>query len=58
MWATHLIDEVEKSDQIVVLHQGRVLADGVAAQVVADSGAADVRDAFTRLTGLAESEAA
>ena len=58
LWATHLIDEVDESDQIVVLHQGRVLADGVAAQVVADNGAADVREAFTRLTGMAESEAA
>ena len=58
LWATHLIDEVEKNDQIVVLHQGRVLADGVAAQVVGDSGAVDVRDAFARLTGLAESESA
>jgi ABC-2 type transport system ATP-binding protein len=58
LWATHLIDEVAESDQIVVLHQGRVLADGVAAQVVADAGARTVREAFTRLTGMAESEAA
>ena len=58
LWATHLIDEVADDDQIVVLHQGRVLADGVAAQVVADCGAENVREAFTRLTGMAESEAA
>ncbi len=58
LWATHLIDEVEETDQVVVLHQGRVLADRVAAQVVADCGASDVRDAFTRLTGLVEGAAA
>lgn len=58
LWATHLIDEVDESDQIVVLHQGRVLADGRAAQVVADCGAKDVREAFARLTGMTESEAA
>jgi ABC-2 type transport system ATP-binding protein len=60
LWATHLIDEVADDDQVVVLHQGRVLADGPVAQVIADSGAEDVRDAFTRLTGTsaAGSEAA
>jgi ABC-2 type transport system ATP-binding protein len=58
LWATHLIDEVAENDQIVVLHQGRVLADGRAAQVVADCGAKDVREAFARLTGMVESEAA
>jgi ABC-2 type transport system ATP-binding protein len=60
LWATHLIDEVADGDQVIVLHQGRVLADGPVAQVVADAGAKDVRDAFTRLTGNPEagSEAA
>jgi ABC-2 type transport system ATP-binding protein len=58
LWATHLIDEVAENDQIVVVHQGRVLADGRAAQVVADCGAKDVREAFARLTGMVESEAA
>ena len=58
LWATHLIDEVADNDQIVVLHQGRVLADGVASKVVADSGTKSVREAFTQLTGMAESEAA
>ena len=58
LWATHMIDEVADNDQIVVLHQGRVLADGVASKVVADSGTKSVREAFTQLTGMAESEAA
>lgn len=52
LWATHLIDEVAAHDQVVVLHQGRVLADGPVAQVVADCRARDVRDAFARLTGI------
>jgi ABC-2 type transport system ATP-binding protein len=51
LWATHLIDEVADDDQVIVLHQGRVLADGPAAKIVADSGAPDIREAFTRLTG-------
>jgi len=58
LWATHLIDEVAEDDQVIVLHQGRVLADGSVARVIADSGARDVRDAFTRLTGIASPQAA
>lgn len=50
LWATHLIDEVAADDQLVVLHHGRVLADGAVPRVIGDSGADDVRDAFTRLT--------
>jgi ABC-2 type transport system ATP-binding protein len=50
LWATHLIDEVADNDQVVVLHQGRVLADGLVSQVVVNCGAHNIRDAFTRLT--------
>ncbi len=49
LWATHLIDEVGKDDDVVVLHQGRVLAHGPARQVVASAGATDIGDAFKRL---------
>lgn len=60
LWATHLIDEVADTDQVIVLHQGRVLGDGAAAKLVADTGAANLRGAFTALTGgpLATGEAA
>jgi ABC-2 type transport system ATP-binding protein len=50
LWATHLFDEIVPSDDLVVLHQGRVLARGEVARVVAESGAADVNGAFMRLT--------
>lgn len=50
LWATHLIDEVADTDQVIVLHQGRVLGNGPSAKLVADAGAANLRDAFTTLT--------
>ena len=28
LWATHLVDEIRDDDHVIVLHQGRVLADG------------------------------
>ena len=53
LWATHLFDEITPSDDLVVLHQGRVLAHGQVARVVADAGAREVNSAFVRLTGAA-----
>ncbi len=58
LWATHLMDEVADGDEVVVLHQGRVLARGAAARIAADAGAADMRDAFTRLTKASPLETA
>ena len=39
LWATHLFDEIGASDDLVVLHQGQVLAQGNVAHVIADAGA-------------------
>ncbi|HYN77264.1 MAG TPA: ABC transporter ATP-binding protein [Lamprocystis sp. (in: g-proteobacteria)] len=53
LWATHLVDEVEPADLVVVLHGGRVLHRGTAAQLLSDTGAGTVHHAFNRLTGAA-----
>jgi ABC-2 type transport system ATP-binding protein len=54
LWATHLIDEAAAGDDVVILHKGSVLADGAISEVVGQSGGADLRDAFNRLTGAAD----
>jgi ABC-2 type transport system ATP-binding protein len=54
LWATHLIDEAAAGDDVVVLHKGSVLAGGAIGDVVGRSGGADLREAFTRLTGIAD----
>ena len=51
LWATHLVDEVQPDDRMVLLHHGRVLAQGTAASVIAETGTASVHDAFSALTG-------
>lgn len=53
LWTTHLLDEVGSSDDLVVLHQGRVLARGQVADVIAETDASDLHSAFLRLTGTA-----
>jgi ABC-2 type transport system ATP-binding protein len=50
LWTTHLIDEIEGEDQVVVLHKGRALARGAAAEIVAAQGAAGIGEAFEKLT--------
>ncbi|MGJ5066478.1 ABC transporter ATP-binding protein [Bradyrhizobium oligotrophicum] len=50
LWATHLFDEIAPTDDLVVLHQGRVLARGPVPQVITEAGASDVNAAFARLT--------
>jgi len=54
LWATHLFDEVGPSDDLVVLHQGRMLAHGPVSRVTAEAGADDIHAAFMRLTGAAD----
>ncbi len=56
LWATHLVDETQADDAMVLLHKGRVLAQGQVAEVVAQTGEADLRAAFTRLTREPEAE--
>jgi ABC-2 type transport system ATP-binding protein len=51
LWATHLFDEITAGDDLVVLHQGKVLAKGPVARVISEAGAQDVNSAFMRLTG-------
>jgi ABC-2 type transport system ATP-binding protein len=50
LWATHLVDEIRDDDHVVVLHQGRVLANGPSRSVVGETGAHSIGEAFTRLT--------
>jgi ABC-2 type transport system ATP-binding protein len=51
LWATHLFDEIDPHDNLVILHQGRVLAHGEVAEVLKEAGGPDVNSAFMRLTG-------
>ena len=47
LWATHILDEIRPQDGLVILHQGRVLADGIAG----DIAAGDLTRRFLDLTG-------
>jgi len=56
LWTTHLVDEIRDEDHVVVLHKGRVLADGPSRSIVADARARSIGEAFSVLTGGAEGD--
>jgi len=49
-WATHLIDEVDEGDKVVVLSEGRVVADAGVADVIRATGTSSIGEAFGRLS--------
>jgi ABC-2 type transport system ATP-binding protein len=51
LWATHLCDEVQGADRVIVMHRGKVLADTTPAGLVAEAGAASIEQAFLSMTG-------
>lgn len=50
LWATHLVDEAERAHRVLVLHQGRILADGTPPQVAGMLGGGSLQDAFIAAT--------
>ncbi len=50
LWATHLVEEAAGADRVLVLHQGRLLADGTPAEVSAALGGPGLEEAFIRAT--------
>ena len=51
LWTTHLVDEVEEADRVVVLHRGRVLFQGPPAELRREGEADTISEAFLKLTG-------
>ena len=52
--STHYMDEAERCHELVYIAYGKVLARGTAQEIVAQSGAADLEDAFVRLVSQAQ----
>ena len=50
LWATHLVEEVEQADRVVVLHQGVMRHEGRVADLLKDTDQTSVQAAFMSLT--------
>ena len=51
LWATHLVDEAERAQRVIVLHKGKVRFDGTAAALCEAQGQGTLQGAFLQLTG-------
>lgn len=56
LWATHLIDEIEPTDNVAVLHKGRSLFTGAVPALLQSTNTKNVDDAFRAMTGLTQLE--
>ena len=49
LWATHLVEEAERADRVVILHRGRVVECADAAALMQKAGKTTLSDAFLSL---------
>jgi len=50
LWATHLVEEAEQADRVVVLHKGTLRASGTPSEVAAQLGGPQLEEAFINAT--------
>ena len=56
LWATHLIDEINSTDNLAVLHKGQMLFTGTVPEFLDNTGNESVGEAFRSMTGLTQLE--
>ena len=52
LWATHLIDEIDKGEKVVIIHNGKVLESGDVTSIVKKTKKKNIRDAFNKIVGI------
>ena len=52
LWATHLIDEIDKGEKVIVIHKGSVIESGDVSKIVRKTKTKNIRDAFNKLVGI------
>lgn len=54
LWATHLIDEIEQDNQLIILNEGKIKAQGVSSDLCAKYNVTDVYQLYRTLTANSE----
>ncbi len=52
LWATHLIDEIDKGEKVIIIDKGKVLESGDVSMIVRKTKTRNIRDAFNKLVGI------
>ena len=50
LWATHLVDEAEKSDKVIILDKGKIINSGSPQEIKLSAERQNLHDAFVKLT--------
>lgn len=54
LWATHLIDEIAADDQLIIIDEGKIQAQGISGELCKKHNVADVYQLYRSLTASAE----
>ncbi len=52
LWATHLIDEIDKGEKVIVIDKGKVVESGAVSRIVKKTKTKNIREAFNKLVGI------
>ena len=52
LWATHLIDEIDKGEKVVIIDKGKVLDSGDVEKIVKKTKSKNIREAFNKMVGI------
>ena len=52
LWATHLIDEIDKGEKVIIIDKGKVLESGDVSKIIKKTKTKNIRDAFNKLVGI------
>lgn len=52
LWATHLIDEIDKGEKVIVIDKGKVVDAGDVSKIVKKTKTKNIREAFNKLVGI------
>ena len=50
LWATHLVDEAEVADKVIIINAGKIISSGSPSEIIKSSGTKSLHDAFLKIT--------
>ena len=52
LWATHLIDEIDRGEKVIIINKGKILIKGESDFVIKKAKVKNIKDAFNKIVGI------
>ena len=52
LWATHLIDEIDRGEKVIIINKGKILIKGDSDFVIKKAKVKNIKDAFNKIVGI------